>query len=49
MDPAASPIAGWDCRHRAVQVPEDRAVVVRRAVALAGRRIPEDPNRLYCG
>ncbi len=49
MDPEANPIAGWDRRGRAVAVPEDRAAVGRRAGALAGRRIPEDPSRVGCG
>ena len=49
MDPEANPFAGWDRRDRAVQAPEDRAAMGRRAGALAGRRIPEDPSRLGCG
>ena len=48
MDPAANPIAGWDRRDRAVQVPEDRAAMGRRADALAGRLFPEDRSLLDC-
>ncbi len=48
MDPAANPIVDWDCRDRAVPVPEDPAAPGRRAGALAGRRFPEVPRRLDC-
>jgi len=48
VDQAENPVYGWDHRGRAVPLPGDRTAMGCPAVALAGRRIPEDPCRLDC-